>query len=75
MGCERPIRRAVRKAIVPNVPIVPTATPAFLEDYNEEGSEWGWSGWDGVDWNELRGEICFRQQHSVSRARSYRVSD
>lgn len=27
--------------------------PAFLDD-DGEGSEWGWSDWDGVEWHELR---------------------
>lgn len=42
------------RASVPSVPSVPVVPPAFLDDYDEEGSEWGWSDWDGVDWRELR---------------------
>jgi hypothetical protein len=40
--------RLIRKPNVPSVPSVPGTPPAFLEDEDGEGSEWGWSDWDGV---------------------------
>lgn len=51
--------------IVLIVPIVPGADgpllpPAFLEDEDGEGSEWGWSDWDAADaWDcpDIRGCI------------------
>jgi hypothetical protein len=51
--------RLIRKPNVPSVPSVPGTPPAFLEDEDEdgEGSEWGWSDWDGVDIGELRWQL------------------
>ena len=61
----------MRKANVPNVPIVsgaivpivpfvpgavdPVLPPAFLEDDDGEGSEWGWSDWDAPGQRDWRG--------------------
>ena len=42
------------RANVPIGPIVPGIPPAFLEDEDGEGSEWGWSDWDGVDLSDFR---------------------
>jgi hypothetical protein len=52
--------RLFRKPNVSSVPSVP-APPAFLEDEEGEGSEWGWSDWDGVDIGELRRQTGFHQ--------------
>jgi hypothetical protein len=48
--------RLIRKPNVSSVPSVP-APPAFLEDEEGEGSEWGWSDWDGVGIGELRWQL------------------
>jgi hypothetical protein len=48
------VARLIRQPNVPSVPSVP-APPAFLE--GDDDSEWGWSDWDGVDWQELRRQI------------------